>query len=167
MIDPTRGSFWEAQAWGGLALCPQDCIVPKRGCSMLMRFGQLGSQNMETVKRARPRRSLRGCLRETHPVFMGLEDWGEDRGFGWLEQYSFHMKSPWDKIYKRDCSVRTEQSPTWLIVGSVSHSWPDISGGCLCELDFDASINISFLSSWRDDRDSLDFGQRQAHSFCA
>lgn len=95
---------------------------------------------------------------------MGLEDWGQDPGFGWLEQYIFHRKSPWDKIYKKPCEEGAKPHMTdW----SVSHSWSDIPGGRLCELDFDASINISFLSSWQDDRDSLDFGQSQTHSFWA
>lgn len=31
-------------------------------------------------------------------LFLGLEGWGEDPCFGCPEQYTFHMKSPWDEI---------------------------------------------------------------------
>lgn len=54
-----------------------------------------------------------------------------------------------------------------MITGSVSYSWSDTPGRCLRGLDFDESINISFLSSWRNDRDSVDFGPGQAHSISA
>lgn len=62
-----------------------------------------GKLKHRSSKRARPRRSLRGCLVETHLVIMGLEDWGEDPGFDWLEQCTFLMKSPWDKICRQPC----------------------------------------------------------------
>lgn len=71
-----------AQAW---VLCAAE--VQAAG-----KFKHRSSQEGNTQK------ILREFLEENDPVILGLEGWGEDPCFGCSEQYTFHMKSPWDEI---------------------------------------------------------------------